>query len=158
MRKSRLIPFLALVGLPLLAACNERSQQGGGPVVKSEPAQQTEVQEPTTSVPPTELPTPDPGPALLEIESDPSGAGVYVGAHSVDGILYPERGRLACTTPCRVQLQMSDVNEGGGISVLLKKEGYLPFGAGLSDGRKKIEHGGVYRLRDGPFPLRRLGE
>lgn len=151
MRKSVLILVLGLPVLLLLIACKNRNRQGGGPVVESVPPA---VQEPTTWVP---SPTADPGPAVLEVESDPPGAEVYLGAHAVDGILYPERGRLACTTPCRAPLQFTDVDVGGGISVYLKKEGYYPLVAGLSDGRKKIEQGGVHRLQDGPFRLRAIG-
>jgi hypothetical protein len=161
MRKSALVLFLVLSGLPLLLACKHRKQREGGQVAESEPSA---VQAPTASVPSVQAPTASvpsptaaPGPAVLEVESDPPGAEVYVGAHVVDGVLYPERGRLACTTPCRTPLQLADVDVGGGISVYLKKEGYYPWAAGLSDGRKKIEQGGVYRLRDGPFPLRMLG-
>src|SRR4030095_4906648 len=103
------------------------------------------------------VPPRSPRPAYLQIESTPPGADVYVGGPIVDGINHPERGRLACQTPCKAQLRLSDVNQGGGISVLLRKKGYLDFVAGLSDGKKKIEQGGVYRLRNGAFPLSRLG-
>lgn len=83
-------------------------------------------------------------PATVTVVSDPPGASVEIGLQVVDNILQPGSGRIACETPCDVTLRDSDVNAGGGISIMLRKPGYYDLMGGISDGRKKIAAGGKY--------------
>lgn len=112
------IPVLPLLGLCVLV-CLALGACGG------------ETPPPPGPNPPTPTPTPEPptGPARLSVTSSPSGAGVYIGAKSVGGVVRFETGRFVGNTPLTVDLSASDVsrNEGDGFSnlhVQLKKKGY----------------------------------
>jgi len=96
--------------------------------------------------------------AVLAVDSDPPGAAVFIGLQSVNGVVDPNSGRFAGTTPCSIILRSADVSAQGGIGLILRKQGYSDHMVGLSDGANKIAQRGTYTVSKGPIKLRPIGE
>jgi hypothetical protein len=85
------------------------------------------------------------GPMIVEVNSNPSGATVRVGARfeqitGTDGqahfVVHADEGRVAGTTPCRIAVSEADAGPQGGIPLYLEMPGYLSTIGGVATGTK----------------------
>jgi hypothetical protein len=94
---------------------------------------------------------PSQGSSQLSITSDPPGATVEVGVHSVYGVYTEGTGRMVGTTPLTVTVYPSDVdwiNGYGSINTEMKLDGYRGYFYMLGDfgGRDGFESGKTWNI------------